>query len=117
MSENISAADRAYRAEMEAGSDMLLKAIKAARNGTCPATPVKPYRLPKDYIGQEANLKARGLKPITERVADLMSEGKSAREIAAALHCSRDKAARLMRAVSNPPSADLAQRLAAPVWG
>jgi DNA-binding NarL/FixJ family response regulator len=104
MSENISAADSAYRAEMEAGSYMLLKAITALRNGTCPATPVKPYRLPPDWsdrvnpYGDKPKERAK-YRPSNERVIELIRQGFTAGQIAARLKISTQKATAIMAAI------------------
>jgi hypothetical protein len=121
MSDSVFFLDRQHRAEMEAGSDMLLMAIRPAQQGTCPATPVKPFRLPKDYTdyeGPKPDTRPRSSKqrPTSERVAEMMDAGSTPKEIAAALKCNHQKATSIMQIV-RAKRTGLAERLAAPVWG
>jgi hypothetical protein len=104
--DSISMADKMHRDYMEKASAQLLRAILDARAGTCPATPLNPAGLPRDYSnasGPKDDTRPRwgvdsgGL----DQVEALMQRGKKAGEIAQAMGINVQKAVWMMKGVRN----------------
>lgn len=121
--EYVSMSDRAHREAMERGSDMLLRAIRDARMGVCPATPVWPVKLPMDYsnaTGPKADDRKRDGVPQggIDHVEQLMARKMKAGEIAEELGVNVQKATWMMAGVRKRrgPS-DFDRRLREPLWG
>ncbi len=90
--------DLYWQDNIREGSDNLLAAIKAARAGTCPATPVEPVGLPKDLRERKETIPARrrfSLKGVPllpfDRVKHLLDAGATPREIADITRMSRER--------------------------
>lgn len=122
--DSLSFQDHQHREAMRKSSDQLRQAILDARNGVCPATPLFPKRLPKDYsnaTGPKPDTREgwdRSRRPTNERVREMMERKKSAGEIAAALKISVQKASAIMQAIRKrrEPS-QLEVDLKAKLWG
>ncbi len=101
--EYVSMSDRAHREAMERGSDMLLRAIRDARRGVCPATPVWPVKLPPDWSDRVAPeprpSRAKVPKGGIDHVEQLMARKMKAGEIAEELGVNVQKATWMMAGV------------------
>ena len=107
------------------GSDMLLEAIKAARAGTCPATPLQPVKLPPDWgekaaiakeLSEKSHFRNLGKRvPSYDRARIMLREGYTIRDIAAALKCSNQKAAAMVKAIQEQKPVD--EELRGKLWG
>lgn len=112
--------DLNWQDEVRIGSANLLAAIRAARAGTCPATPMQPVKLPPDYTnatGPKPDTRIRGSMTSTEKVAALMARKKSPSEIARELDITTQKATSMIANIRKrrPPSElDVAMR--AKLW-
>lgn len=116
-------ADRTHREAMQRGSEQLLQAIKWARLGHNPVTRQEPLKLPPDWTNKvapdySAKPKYPRSVPCSERVRELMDEGREVSEIAAVLKQSRQKVLIAMKTVKlQRRKDDFEERINQKLWG
>lgn len=115
--------DMTYRNEMERGSAQLVQAIRWARLGHNPGTAKEPVKLPPDWTNKVAPDYASKPKyprsvPCSQRVQEMMDQGKNAGEIAAVLKQSRQKVVIAMKTAKlQQRKDDFEERINQQLWG
>lgn len=111
--------------DIRRGTQLLGEAIRAARAGTHPATPLHPVKLPPDWgkkaeiakeLSEKSHFRNMGKKvPSYDRARIMLREGYTIRDIAAALKCSHQKATAMVKAIQEQKPAD--EELRGKLWG